>query len=120
MLAAFLLACRLAVQTDRAQVLYGSVVGNVRDASGDVVPGAGVTLTNVDSKQSRQVSTNDEGGYDLPTITPGTYEIKVSKAGFATSTEAAIVVNTGNTMRVDVSLKIGAVTESVTVNETGS
>src|SRR5579863_1517152 len=81
------------VQTGRAQALYGSIVGNVRDASGDVVPNADVTLTNVDSKQARQATTNDLGGYDFPTISPGKYEIKVSKTGFATTTEPALVVN---------------------------
>ncbi len=114
-----LLLALAAVPTAHAQALYGSIVGTVKDASGEVVPNSDVTLTNVDSKQSRHAATNDLGGYDFPTVTPGTYEIKVSKAGFATSTEPAIVVNAGETVRADLALKIGAVNESVTVSETG-
>ncbi len=104
-----------AARTGQAQALYGSIIGAVKDSSGEVVAGASVLLTNTVTKQSREAATNDVGGYDFPTITPGTYEIKVSKAGFATSTETGIVVNAENTLRIDLNLKVGAVSESVLV-----
>ena len=47
----------------RAQALYGSIVGNVKDSSEAVVAGATVTLINVDTKQSRETTTSDTGGY---------------------------------------------------------
>src|SRR5574340_58877 len=98
-----------------AQVLYGAVVGNVKDASDAVVTGAAVVITNSETRQSRQETTNVMGGYSFPTLPPGTYELKVSKEGFNTFAQTGISVTVNNVSRVDVSLKVGAVTESVTV-----
>jgi hypothetical protein len=99
-----------------AQALYGSLVGNVNDASGAAIAGARVTLTSIDTKQSREVVTNDVGGYDFSTLPPGAYELKVQKEGFSSSTQTGIAVVANNTVRVDVTLNIGAVTESITVS----
>src|SRR6266508_3441898 len=99
----------------QAQVLYGSIIGNVKDASDAVIAGATVTLTSVETKQSRETITNDAGGYLFPTIPPGRYDVKVTKAGFTTSNQTDIVAIANNTTRVDVTLNVGAVTESVMV-----
>ena len=58
-----------------AQVLYGSVVGNVKDPSGAPLPGALVTLTSVETKQARDASTSDDGGYNFATVPAGNYEL---------------------------------------------
>ncbi len=102
-------------QTGQAQVLYGSIVGNVKDASDAAVAGAAVTITNAETRQSRQTTTNDAGGYSFPTIPPGAYALRVSKEGFTTFTETAVTATPNSVTRVDVTLKVGAVTESVTV-----
>src|SRR5574340_224626 len=73
-----------------AQVLYGAVVGNVKDASDAVVTGAAVVITNSETRQSRQETTNVMGGYSFPTLPPGTYELKVSKEGFNTFAQTGI------------------------------
>jgi hypothetical protein len=67
-----------------AQVLYGSIVGNVRDASDAVVVGARVVITHTESKQSRAETTNVMGGYSFATLPPGTYDLRVTKEGFTT------------------------------------
>ncbi len=107
-------------QICHAQTLYGSIVGNVRDASQAIVTGAKVTLTNSETQQSREAVTNEEGGYDFATVLPGTYVLNVSKEGFNASTRTGIVVVSGNTERIDVTLNVGAVTESITVSSTAS
>jgi hypothetical protein len=112
-LAVFWALC--AVQTCQGQVLYGSIVGNVRDSSDAVVTGATVTLTNVGTKQSRETTTTEMGSYDFPTLLPGTYELKVTKAGFTNFTQTGVVATANNTTRVDVTLNVGAVNETVTI-----
>src|SRR6266705_6508821 len=56
------------VQPGHAQTLFGSIVGNVKDATEAVVTGARVTLMSLDTKQSRQVTTTDAWSYDFPTM----------------------------------------------------
>src|SRR5215471_8846618 len=86
----------------RAQVLYGSIIGNVKDASGAAVAGAAVRLTGADSRQPREAVTNSEGGYDFATVVPGSYELKVSKPGFRVFTQTGTVAVANDIVRVDV------------------
>ncbi len=102
-------------QAARGQVLYGSLVGNVKDASEAAVSGATVTITSAETNQSRQTTSNESGSYNLPTVPAGTYTVKISKEGFASVTQQDVVVTINNITRVDVSLRVGVVTESVTV-----
>lgn len=105
-----------AVQVCNGQALYGSLVGNVRDTSQAVIAAARVTLTNTETQQSRETATNDMGGYSFATVSPGTYKITVQKEGFTTWTQTGISVAANSTQRVDVTLSLGAISESVTVN----
>ena len=82
-------------------------MGNVNDATGAVVAGAVVTLTSFDTKQSRETTANDAGGYTFATLPPGTYEISVRKEGFSSATERDIAVIANNTVRVDMSSSSG-------------
>src|SRR5690242_17103033 len=59
------------------QVLFGSVVGNVLDASGASVPGATVTITQLSTNDSRTVQTNDTGSYTVSTVAAGTYRVEI-------------------------------------------
>src|SRR5687768_12537112 len=74
----------------KAQVLYGSIVGNVRDPSGAAVPGALVTITSKETNQVRTTTTNEEGGYNLANVQSGTYEVKVTKEGFRPTIEGNV------------------------------
>src|SRR6516165_3314709 len=103
-----------------AQILYGSLVGNVKDATEAGVAGAAVTVTNTQTNQSRQTVTNEAGAYSMPTLEPGTYQIRVSKAGFSTFSESNVVVAINSVSRVDVALSLGAVTQTVDVSAQSS
>ena len=99
----------------QAQALYGSIVGNVKDSSEAVVAGVSVTLTNLGTKQSREVTTTETGSYSFATVSPGIYEIKIRKEGFTPYTRSGVSVTPNDTARVDITLNVGAVSESVTV-----
>jgi hypothetical protein len=98
-----------------AQVLYGSVVGNVKDPAGAAVAGAAVSVTHRETNQSRQTVTNETGGYAFPTIPGGSYSLQVTAPGFRTFREEQVTVAINNVTRVDVALEVGAVTETVQV-----
>jgi Carboxypeptidase regulatory-like domain len=80
---AFLLALVLFIPTTSdAQVLYGTVVGNVRDVSGAAVPGATVMVVNARTNTARETITNETGAYTVSNVLPGSYIVKVSLTGF--------------------------------------
>ncbi|MBM3757403.1 MAG: hypothetical protein FJW38_25895 [Acidobacteria bacterium] len=97
------------------QILYGSLVGNVKDSSGSVVPAAKVGLTNKQTAQVREAVSDENGAYSFPTLQPGTYEVSVTKEGFKTQREQGINVVINNVSRADVTLQVGAVSESITI-----
>jgi hypothetical protein len=109
-----LAALCIPVQTN-AQVLYGSVVGNVTDPSHAAVPSATVTITNKQTNLSRETLTNDTGGYSFPSVPAGTYDVKVSREGFATFTQSNVQVTINNVTRIDAVMKVGNVAETVTI-----
>ncbi|HYO84716.1 MAG TPA: TonB-dependent receptor [Bryobacteraceae bacterium] len=102
------------------QILYGSLVGNVRDASGASVPDAQVTIRNTSTGQSRSATTDANGAYSFPTLTAGTYDLSVTKEGFRVQREEGINVSINTVSRSDLSLQVGAITESVTVGATAA
>src|SRR5215813_4581556 len=67
-----------------AQVLYGSLTGNVTDASGAGVPGAKVDALNVATGAAKQGTTDDRGTYLFSDLQPGTYKVTITAASFAT------------------------------------
>ena len=99
-----------------AQVLYGSVVGNVKDASGSAVPGAGVVIQETGTGFSRQTSTNEAGQFQFSTVPGGVYEINVAKAGFTSFVSKNVTVSPNAVSRMDVSLEVGAVSDSIRVD----
>jgi Carboxypeptidase regulatory-like domain/TonB dependent receptor len=101
--------------TLEAQVLYGSIVGSVKDSTGAAVPGAGVTITNVETRLSRQALAEANGAYTFSTVPTGTYVLKVSLSGFKTFTQPAVPVTLNSVTRIDATLQVGAVSESVEV-----
>ena len=111
---AFVLAL-LAPQRTEAQVLYGSIVGDVKDPSGGAVPGATVTITHTETNMSREGSTDQVGSYRFLDIQTGTYNIKISKAGFKTYEKRGTQASLNVVTRVDVTMEVGAVTQTVTV-----
>jgi hypothetical protein len=100
----------------RAQVLYGSLVGNVKDPSDAAVAGAAVVATNMGTNQVRETQTDETGGYNFPNLQPGTYSLRVSKDGFRSYSETGIVVALNSIARINLSLQLGAVAETVSVS----
>ncbi|HLV00772.1 MAG TPA: carboxypeptidase-like regulatory domain-containing protein, partial [Acidobacteriota bacterium] len=98
-----------------AQVLYGSMVGNVKDETGGAIPGADVTIINNDTNLTRHGVTNEVGLYNFPTVPSGTYTLRVSMPGFRDYVKANIVVTVNSTTRADAVLSVGEVTDEVVV-----
>src|SRR4249919_2006857 len=102
------------VVTGRAQT-QGAVTGAVTDTSGAPVPGANVTVTNSATRGTRTTVTNGEGVYSFPGLPPGSYQLKVELQGFKTAEIPTFKVDIQQTVRMDVSLQVGALNETVTV-----
>jgi hypothetical protein len=100
----------------QAQSLYGSILGTVTDASGASVPGATVKVVRVETNQARQATTSETGAYNFPTLLSGTYTVTVAQQGFETFIQKEVAVTVNNAARVDASLKVGSMAESVQVS----
>ncbi len=93
----------------------GSVLGVVTDPSGAVVPEAAITVRNVDTNVSRNVTSNEAGRYEVVALQPGEYEIRVVKPGFATLVRSGITLSVGSRTTVDLALTVSAASEVVNV-----
>ena len=98
-----------------AQVTTATVVGTVNDASGAALPGVTVTARNTDTGFVRDVLSSDTGAYRLEFLPIGPYVVEATLQGFKTASRGGIVLNVNDSVRVDLSLEIGAVTETVRV-----
>ncbi len=95
---------------------YGSITGVVKDSSGGVIPGATVRITDIGTSAVLTTSTDGSGVYSVPSLRPVTYKITASAQGFETTTVEDVKVDTGKTFAVDIVLKTGALTETVSVS----
>src|SRR5215467_11907474 len=93
----------------------GTVSGVVTDQQGAVVPGAEVTLTDVATNATRKATSNDAGRYTFVNVSPGIYDISVSRAGFQRAVVAGQKVTVGQELTADVALQAGSVSETVLV-----
>jgi hypothetical protein len=100
----------LAQRSDRAVI-----TGVVTDATGSSISGATVKVRNQGTSIETVLATNDAGAYTTPPLVLGTYSVSVDHPGFKTSVNSGIVVEGGAVTRQDVTLAVGAVTESVEV-----
>ena len=99
----------------RAQTTTAQVSGQVTDSTGAAVPQANITITNVDTNESRKVETSGAGTMSIPLLPPGNYKLTVEKQGFQTSEFPGVILQVNQTLALDAVLKVGAVTQSVTV-----
>jgi hypothetical protein len=98
------------------QNILSSIVGEITDASGAGVPAAQVTVTNEGTGVSVQVTADRTGTYMVPDLFAGVYTIQVNKEGFEVMRITGIRVLSAETVRQGVVLKVGSVTQSVTVS----
>ena len=97
-----------------AQSELGSITGTVKDAQGAVLPGVTVTAQNAGTNVSTTAISNSEGVYLLSSLVNGTYKVTFNLSGFAPSARE-IQVRSGDRLRVDLTLEVGAMTEEVRV-----
>jgi hypothetical protein len=91
------------------------ISGTVRDASGGVLPGVDVSVTQTETGLKRNAITDAEGAYTLPNLPPGPYQLEAMLQGFRTFSQTGIVLQVGASPVINVSMAIGQVAETVTV-----
>lgn len=96
-----------------------SITGVVTDPSGAVVPGAKVTVTNQSTGVAKSMTTGTDGVYRILDLPPGSYQVHVEASGFRTSVTRDVLLAAGRIARRDVSLEVGQVSETVTVEASG-
>jgi hypothetical protein len=106
-----LLSCSIAF----GQTTFGSVVGTITDPSGAVVPGVQVTLTNLATNGKTTTATNADGIYEFVNVEPGNYRVDAEKGGFKHFSRSPVVVQTQQSYRINVTMQLGSVTQSVQV-----
>jgi hypothetical protein len=112
---ALVLALAASQATLAAQVLYGSLVGNVTDDTGGAMPGATVVIVRSETGASHEAVTDSAGRYQFSTLQPGTYTMTVKLTGFRTFSRQQIPVTLNSVTRVDAGMQVGQLSETVTV-----
>src|SRR5262245_47531656 len=97
-----------------------TLVGTVKDSSGSVVAGAKVTVLNTGTSFISETTTSAEGSYYVPYLIPGNYKITIEAAGFKQFVRDGITLRPNEVPRIDISLELGAVTESIAVTAEAS
>jgi hypothetical protein len=98
-----------------AQESRGTIQGTVKDAQGALVAGANIVVTNLDTKTNATTKTNAAGRYIVPLLMPGNYVVTTEMAGFKKEVRDGIMLLTADVRDVDITLQVGAATESITV-----
>src|SRR5690348_4629525 len=108
-------ACLLAATSLFGQFETAEVLGTVHDASGAIVPKANVTLLNQDTGILAKTETDENGNYNFFNVKVGRYSITVEASGFTKFTTIGVAVNVNARQRVDATLQLAEVSESIKV-----
>jgi hypothetical protein len=108
-----------------AQEFRGSLTGKVTDPNEAVVPGAEVSIKNIETNVVNTATTNDDGSYSFPLLQPGKYTLTVTREGFNTAVREGIEIRVADKLTLDVKMDIGVAATVTTVAsapvlETGS
>lgn len=99
---------------------FGEIGGQVRDQSGASISGARVTATNAATNAVRSGVSNDAGIYSFPSLPPGVYNLRVEAPGFKSATRQSVELQVQQSARLDFTMEIGQVTETVEVSATAA
>src|SRR5437867_10969554 len=99
-----------------AQSARGTITGTISDATGAVIPGASVVATNGETGAKYETISTETGNYTLPQLPPGVYQLTAELPGFKKYVRQGITVLVAQTLRINVSLEVGAAADEVTVN----
>lgn len=110
-----LLALSLCSVAMWAQAVNGTIVGTITDASGAVVPSAKISLMEVNTNLSRSASASESGSYSFTNIPQGKYTVSVEQTGFRKATRENVEVTINSTVRVDLQLQPGQISEQITI-----
>ena len=99
-----------------SQVVGGSLSGTITDESGAAIPKAIVSIANVATGVTTNVTTNAQGIYNVPNLLPGNYQATISTPGFETTIQSGIVLTVGAQQVLNVAMKVGTVTQKVEVS----
>jgi hypothetical protein len=102
-----------------AQMSSAEMAGTVEDGRGAVVPGADVLIVSQDTGATRLTRTNESGEFVAPALEPGDYRVTITANGFETFTAKDITLHVGAKMNFNFALRIGDVTQTVTVTSDG-
>src|SRR5689334_2650361 len=111
-----LAAASLLIPPLYSQTSTGSILGTVTDASGAVLPGASVTLTNTGTSERRTAAADAAGNYQFVNLLPGNYRLEVESRGFKRYNRESIRVEVESSLRIDASMEVGDVAEVLTVS----
>jgi len=112
---ALALAGLLAGAPSEAQVTTGTIAGSVKDEQGAAVPGATVTITEVNKGTVGTYSTDADGTFQVPFLIPGTYDVAIELTGFRKYTHRGVVLQVNQRARVDATLTVGGLTDATEV-----
>jgi hypothetical protein len=104
----------------QAQTATGQINGTLKDASGAVIPGAKVTLSSEQTGLTRETQSNATGDYTFPLLPVGVYSVTAETPGFQAARRTQITLNVNQTLRVDMEMSVGEVTETVEVVATSA
>src|SRR6266516_3258979 len=112
----FLTICWIAVAvTATAQQNTGTILGVVKDSSGAVVPGAGITILNEETSLTRTVTTGENGAFRAPALPVGRYTVRAELAGFRTQSQRGLILEVAQELVVNPTLEVGAVPQEEVV-----
>jgi hypothetical protein len=114
------LICTPLVPATAQSLNTAQIAGNVQDATGAVLPGATVTLTQTDTGYMRTLTTNAAGAYTAPDLPLGPYRLQVTAPGFSTFVNNGIVLEVGTNPEINVKLALGSLSQEIVVETNGT
>lgn len=102
-------------QRTSAQTINATLTGHVSDAGGAVISGAVVTIKNVATGAERITQSDAEGRYQITSLQPGPYSVKVEMSGFTAKNLTGITLNVGDVQQLEIALDVGSVSDTISV-----